>query len=474
MKDEVRTIPMWIKLPGLDLKYWGAKALTKICGGVGKFIKPDNSTLNKDKLQYALVLIETELDGPLPDSITFINEKGCTITQVVQYDWKPILCNLCKRFGHEGKSCKRGATVTKWVPKVKQTQAMTQTQQQSQHATQHQNDKQQEDEDFTAIKRKTSSPQRLTCAATDGILSVNNKFHMLSGVNSMEPETLDGKSMPFEISIWNVRGLNDLDKRRKVKEFISYHKIQLFSLLETRVKRANLGNIYLSLCPDWNLISNHAHHYNGRIIVAWNPHVFTIDVLGMTDQLIHTEILVNATNMKFLCTFVYGHNDVQKRNCLWNFLSDTAATHSKPWCVGGDFNAIMHFDDRTGSVVREKDIRPMANCMLQCSLHDVKSIGRFYTWNNKQDGCNRILSKIDRFLCNQTWETTFQEAIVHFCPEGEFDHTPMVITTVKAHHGLKPFKFYNHWVTHELLKIQSSTPGILLVRALECLKLFRN
>ena len=253
-----------------------------------------------------------------------------------------------------------------------------------------------------------------------------------------------------KFTIWNVRGLNDLEKRRKVKDFISYHKIQLFSLLETRVKRANLGNIYLSLCPDWNLISNHAHHYNGRIIVAWNPHVFTIDVLVMTDQFIHTEILVNATRMKFLCTFVYGQNNDQKRNCLWNFLSDTAAAHSKPWCVGGDFNAIMHYDDRTGSIVREKDIRPMANCMHQCRLHDVKSIGRFYTWNNKQDGCNRILSKIDRFLSNQLWETTFQEAIVHFCPEGDFDHSPMVITTVKVHHGHKPFKFYNHWVNHDL------------------------
>ena len=121
----------------------------------------------------------------------------------------------------------------------------------------------------------------------------------------------------------------------------------------------------------------------------------------MTDQFIHTETLVNATRIKFLCTFVYGHNDAQKRDTLWNFLSDITATHSKPWCVGGDFNAIMHYDDRIGSIMREKEIRPMANCMHQCRLHDVKSMGRFYTWNNKQDGCNRVLSKIDRFLSNQ-------------------------------------------------------------------------
>ncbi|XP_057529797.1 uncharacterized protein LOC130808335 [Amaranthus tricolor] len=170
----------------------------------------------------------------------------------------------------------------------------------------------------------------------------------------------------------------------------------------------------------------------------------------MTDQLIHTEILVNATRLKFLCTFVYGHNDVKKRDSLWKFLLDTATSQSKPWCVGGDFNAIMHYDDRIGSIVREKEIRPMAYCMQQCRLHDVKSMGRFYTWNNKQDGGNRVLSKIDRFLSNQLWDSTFLEAIVHFTPEGDFDHSPMVITTVPVHQGLKPFKFYNHWVAHEL------------------------
>ena len=208
MKDEVKTIPMWIKLPGLDLKYWGVKALTKICSGVGKFIKPDNSTLNKDKLQFARILIETDLDAPLPDTITFINEKGCTINQVVQYDWKPVLCTLCKRFGHEGKNCKRGATATikHWVPKVKQTQPLIQTQQQIQQATQQQNDKQQEHEGFTAIKRKASSPQKPTCPAAEDKLSVTNKFDILTGENTGEPETKDGNTMPFEVSATHAHG----------------------------------------------------------------------------------------------------------------------------------------------------------------------------------------------------------------------------------------------------------------------------
>ena len=192
MKEDVKTVPMWIKLPGLDLKYWGVKALSKICSGVGKFIKPDNPTLNKDKLQYARVLVETDLVAPLPDTITFINEKGSTITQAVQYDWKPIVCTGCKGFGHEGKNCRRGTTaiVKRWIPKVKQTQPQQPTQQLNQL------DNQLDDEGFTPIKRKPPSPQKPTDPRNDGSLSMTNKFAVLTGENAGELESLDGSSMP--------------------------------------------------------------------------------------------------------------------------------------------------------------------------------------------------------------------------------------------------------------------------------------
>ena len=121
----------------------------------------------------------------------------------------------------------------------------------------------------------------------------------------------------------------------------------------------------------------------------------------VSDQLIHTEILVNATKAKFLATFVYVHNDTKNREHLWSMLCNISARISLPWCVGGDFNAIMNYDDRVGSAVRDKEIIPMSHCMQVCELHTVKSVGRYYTWNNKQDGCHRVMSKIDRCLSNK-------------------------------------------------------------------------
>lgn len=201
MKDDIKTFPLWIKFPGLDLKYWGTKALSKISSGVGKFVKQDGPTLNKDRLQFARVLVETDLESPLPDTISFINEKGVTITQSVVYDWKPVLCSTCKRFGHAAKDCKSGAlkSIKRWVPKAQQPQAVAaqqvsnqqafqqQPQQQAlQQQLQRQSIQQPDDEGFIAVKKKASTPQKSVASSSDNNVSLVNKYDVLTGKNIVE------------------------------------------------------------------------------------------------------------------------------------------------------------------------------------------------------------------------------------------------------------------------------------------------
>lgn len=47
-KEEVRTVPIWVQIWGLDFKYWGEKALPRIMQKVGKFTKNDNA-LNRGR-----------------------------------------------------------------------------------------------------------------------------------------------------------------------------------------------------------------------------------------------------------------------------------------------------------------------------------------------------------------------------------------------------------------------------------------
>ncbi|KAL2922928.1 2 3-bisphosphoglycerate-independent phosphoglycerate mutase [Bienertia sinuspersici] len=83
-KENVKTVPIWIRMPNLELKYWGQGCLHKLGDIIGTTLKVDNVTLNKDRLAYARILVEVELDKELPDYIRFQNEKGILIQQYIE------------------------------------------------------------------------------------------------------------------------------------------------------------------------------------------------------------------------------------------------------------------------------------------------------------------------------------------------------------------------------------------------------
>lgn len=48
-KDPIKSLPLWIKLRGLDVKFWGEKSLAKIPCVICNVIKVDQATLHRDK-----------------------------------------------------------------------------------------------------------------------------------------------------------------------------------------------------------------------------------------------------------------------------------------------------------------------------------------------------------------------------------------------------------------------------------------
>lgn len=65
-------IPIWIQILELPLKYWGC--LSKLLSQIGNPIKPDNATVNRDRIGYARYLVEMDINGCFPDQLTFKSE----------------------------------------------------------------------------------------------------------------------------------------------------------------------------------------------------------------------------------------------------------------------------------------------------------------------------------------------------------------------------------------------------------------
>ncbi|KAL2930930.1 adenylate kinase [Bienertia sinuspersici] len=113
-KEIDKTIPIWIQV-SVHFKYWGIRALEKIVKPIGRLIRMDATTTKREKLQYARVMVEVLIDQYFPDSVTFMNEKGCQVKAPIGYEWKPTKCDKCKKYGHHESVCH----YSKEAPKIK-------------------------------------------------------------------------------------------------------------------------------------------------------------------------------------------------------------------------------------------------------------------------------------------------------------------------------------------------------------------
>ena len=68
-KEDIRRLPIWVKIEDLELKYWGQRSLFKIIGKLGKPIMMDEFTKNREKLGYPRVFIEVSMSQDFPDMI---------------------------------------------------------------------------------------------------------------------------------------------------------------------------------------------------------------------------------------------------------------------------------------------------------------------------------------------------------------------------------------------------------------------
>ncbi|KAM6580946.1 uncharacterized protein LOC115695256 [Cannabis sativa] len=218
------------------------------------------------------------------------------------------------------------------------------------------------------------------------------------------------------ILAWNVRGANNQQKQNLIKQLIRSQSVGLVGLLETRVKAAKLGALYLNVFNGWCFTSNIAWHKGGRMIIAWNPNTFSINILKCTSQLIHLQVS-NSDGKIFLVTFVYAFNDEE--------------------------------EERVGDRVKDKQSHLFKDCVNYCQLEDIRSSGKFFTWCNKQQGRDRIYSKIDRILANSKWSDLFPGAEAIFMNEGMFDHSPTLLTFHQlSQMGKKPFRYFRMWSSH--------------------------
>ncbi|XP_070015914.1 uncharacterized protein [Nicotiana sylvestris] len=139
------------------------------------------------------------------------------------------------------------------------------------------------------------------------------------------------------------------------------------------------------VCSDWRFCCNYKEHPNGRIWLSWKQNV-EVQILLLDEQFIHCEVQERSSTFKTLITVVYAR-----------------ATIKESWLLSGDFNNVLHTDDRIGAPVTQSEIKGFQDAIITLQLTQLKSLGWFYTWCNKQQLEKRVYNRIDWALENVEW-----------------------------------------------------------------------
>ncbi|KAK9732856.1 hypothetical protein RND81_04G027300 [Saponaria officinalis] len=179
----------------------------------------------------------------------------------------------------------------------------------------------------------------------------------------------------MKICSWNVRGCNDPLKLQDVCNFIRRENMDVFGVLETRIKEKKALKLAGSRFKAFGFLANYAYHRNGRIWVLWNPCTVSITSMCAQSQYLHCHITHYSSGSVYQVTFVYVDNDPKARLSLWpDHRALSVSAHN--WLLVGDFNVVRDASERiSSSLPNLSDILDFNACLLDYGLEDMSGAG---------------------------------------------------------------------------------------------------
>jgi hypothetical protein len=81
---------------------------------------------------------------------------------------------------------------------------------------------------------------------------------------------------------------------------------------------------------------------------------------------------------------------------------------------------------------------------IEPTLKEIHLQNRKFTWSNEQQ--DPTMSKLDAFFCNEDWDVTFSNHILHALSSSLSDHCPLLLANESGPKKPKSFRFENFWI----------------------------
>lgn len=154
----------------------------------------------------------------------------------------------------------------------------------------------------------------------------------------------------YKFISWNVRGVNQKEKRLAIRQTIILEKPDIVCLQETKVSIMT-NRMAKELCGRKlaRFETRDAEGTRGGILIAWDTRKFSM--MSATVRTYSLSILFTnqEDSSTFLYTGVYGPSIRANRTSFFEELSSIKPTNNTPWILSGDFNVTMRQEEINNS-----------------------------------------------------------------------------------------------------------------------------
>ena len=201
-------------------------------------------------------------------------------------------------------------------------------------------------------------------------------------------------------------GLNDKDKRLRMRNLIKLWKADVICLQETKMAEFShqvIQSLWGNQHVDWTSLGS-----NGAasgILLMWDRRMVEKVEEAAGNYSLSCKFKNVFDQFEWIFTGVYGPNLDNERGFLWEELAGLISWWDAPWCIGGDFNVVRFPSEKSGMAVFSPAMNDFSDFISELGLLDLPLEGGLFTWSNNREFPAK--SRIDRFLVSSEWADHF-------------------------------------------------------------------
>ncbi|ERM99350.1 hypothetical protein AMTR_s00108p00123240 [Amborella trichopoda] len=236
--------------------------------------------------------------------------------------------------------------------------------------------------------------------------------------------------------------------RRALSDIVHSVKPEIIDVDEPKKFFGDLPISFLkSIGYTVDVIQNSRNISKPNLWILWKADIPKPNLLSTSDQ----QVTISCVAYAKYVVITVGHagHTCAKRRELW--LQFAAVAPNGPWCLVGDFNAILFSYEKSGcGPSNQRSMEEFAAMVSTSNLIAVPSTGFKFTQSNNQSASRLVCAKLDRAFANDAWFEEFSKCATKALPRFSFDHSPLLIhSEVIPKLSNIPFKLFRFWMDHD-------------------------